>query len=253
MTPVHVLSVPALEMLFRQHNDQYPGLLCVVPLIWTFTLHATRNEVKVRRTFFILWKKCTHFVPRWYMPADNIPWLRHHPLFQYKLYHGNLFVRERHSKGVTFAAMIWMPHIGMLAVVWTIDRKAHVYKLDPNTCNATEATLKQPYKVLNRQDDPFKTWERHLGGREIVETEKRRHQKFPHLTSRSPERLFQLYSEPHFGVHPLVNYPPTRINDKKHPIWTVIRKVSYTLSFSEEHRMQWKLLYIGGASNAISF
>lgn len=219
----NIVSVSTLKRLFQNHNEEYPGILCVVELIWCFAHIAIGRDFRNKRTVFKKWERDTLFHPK----PSFTPSCRHWantPVHEYTRYHEQLFIRRKHSIGVTFAAQTRM-NDSIVFVVWTYTRKAYVF--DSNL---------QLIKVLNRQTSPFNTWMRHLEGKEMHSSYGYSFADCQTLFSRSVV-VRSLY-----GADPMLMSRSIRVTSHDHVIWGMIRKVSYMLSIPMLTRNAWHVL-----------
>ena len=221
---MNTLTPSALTMLFRGHNDEYPGILCVMNLIWCFTLKAVARDRRNKRKIFSKWEKDTIFTPKPSFEPTPSHW-SDNPVHEYNKYHGKLFVRRAHSIGVTLATQAFM-NGKMVFVVWTYNRKAYIFN--------DELIL---FKVLNRQNSPFDTWMKHLDGKNSTEMEHRHNEL---RGRRSSDILFHDLVVPLYGKDPMLR-DPTRMRgiNNSHPIWVLIKEVSDKLSIPNSNRKVW--------------
>lgn len=176
---------------------------------------------------FRKWEKSTTFWPKSTMkPYYNylVP-----PVKECTKYRDRFYSRDRFCIGVTFATFVPIGN-RYVGVVWTTSRKAYMFEY---------LYLKGwvLFKTLNRQDDPFRTWLKHLGGNEKVCNEKTGDDRF---SSRHAELLFHDLMVPYFGTHP---YARTRMREIVHdsPVWELVKRVSYMVVPEDDaRRFSWK-------------
>lgn len=170
------------------------------------------------------------------IPEPHIPPNVHtdHPVREYHFdfVRNRFFVRDRHCVGVTFATFV---RIGKeeVGVVWTSTRKAYMFKYEWRS-NASLGHLPGwvVFKILNRQDDPFHTWRRHLGGDALA-----RNPQDP----RNVQQMFHDFVVPFFGSHPLARHATrSRRIPWNDPVWQLVKLVSYeVVSSSDPRRVAW--------------
>ena len=213
-----LVTLPTLHMLFRG----YESLEDLITIIWVKAVYRTLRYQVRRFTIFDVWMTNTKFVPSNRLPpnSDNFGL----PVREYLYYHGKRFYRNRHSLGVRFASMVSYDGLAH-AVIWTDKRKAYSYMFVNG-----KAILA---KILNRQDDPFKTWMRHLGGQALYDAE------LFNEWNRSPQMLFNDHVVCHYGSHPHITRR-ARQTRSYHPIWNLIKEVSYKTYDDVEERLEWK-------------
>lgn len=175
------------------------------------------------RPCFHGWRDATPIRPKPHLPA-NVPYMVS-PVRECLRYRERFFFRDRHCIGVTFATFVPMDN-REVGVVWTTTRRAYMFEY---------IYLKGwvRFKILNRQDDPFRTWLRHLGGTALV---LKRDDDV-----RSPERLFHDLVVPYFGSHPLAR-DTTRMRGipDTDAVWELVKRVSYdVVSSTDPRRFAW--------------
>ena len=230
MPRFHVLNVPTLHKLFRQHNDQYPGLLCLMNTIWKFILQAQLKDLKKKIKIFRKWEKDTVFNPKPCVEPCAQHWADN-PLHESTIYHSKYFFRRAHSIGVILATQAFM-NGKVVFVVWTYNRKAYIF--DYATLSLT--------KILNRQNTPYETWMRHLEGTTATRMEHEHEED-----RRSSEILFHDLIVPFYGSDPMLR-DPSRMRgiSNSHIIWGLIREVSYRLPIPDANRKIWHSLHSAG-------
>lgn len=173
------------------------------------------------RPCFRGWRDVTPVHPKPHLVA-NVAYIVS-PVRECLKYRDRYFFRDRHCIGVTFATFVPM-NDREVGVVWTNTRRAYMFEY-------TFLTGWVVVKVLNRQDDPFRTWLRHLGGDALATRDER-----------SPERLFHDLVVPYFGSHPLAR-DVTRMRGLRHddPVWELVKRVSYeVVSSTDPRRFVWE-------------
>lgn len=165
----------------------------------------------------------TEAAPKPHLPA-NVTHLVS-PVRECLKYRERYFYRDRHCVGVTFATLVLMD-TRMVAVVWTTTRRAYMFE-------HIHFTGWVVFKILNRQDDPFRTWLRHLGGDALAVKRGG--------DDRSPERLFRDLVFPYFGSHTLArDVTRTRGVRDDDLIWELVKRVSYQIvSDTDPRRFVW--------------
>ena len=224
MHQINVLTPPTLHKLFRQHNDQYPGLLCVMDTIWRFVLLSQMKDLKKKNIIFRKWEKDTTFIPKPWVKPDVSHWADT-PVHEHIGYHGQYFFRRTYSIGVTLATQTFVNGKNVF-VIWTYNRKAYIFDADLVLI-----------KVLNRQNSPFETWMRHLDG----DISTRKEQDHDELCGhRSSEILFHDLVVPLYGSDPMLrDRSRMRGISNRHVIWDLICDVSNILSIPDENRKVW--------------
>lgn len=197
----------------------------VAPIVWDFAyIHRLIDIMRYLRPAFKGWEKQVSFHPLPSVaPNLNDHWTNKSAVFDYLQYHNRYFMRPKHSAGVTFATFVRL-HGEEVGVVWTTARKAHMYRY-----RDSEWTL---FKTLNRQDDPFTTWLRFLGGNAMVERE---------TFGRSPEQVFHDLVVPYFGTtRHARDVTRMRSISSTSPVWDLVKKTSYaTVPRESPLRMNW--------------
>ena len=184
---------------------------------------------------FKAWCGVTRFHPKPSVPANFVDFVDYCPVREYTQFGGRTYFRKRHCLGVVFATFV--PLNGRnTGVVWTTSRKAHFFQYD-------ETQGKWAWvKMLNRQDVPFLTWVRFLGGNEAHKREQeRRGDPLDSYTNRSPEQLFRDLVVPYYGF---AKFARSRIGmrsiESAHPVWDIVRMASHmTVSLEHPSRMVW--------------
>lgn len=175
------------------------------------------------RPCFRGWRDVTPVHPKSHLPA-NVTYIVS-PVRECLQYRERHFFRDRHCVGVTFATFVPMDN-REVGVVWTTTRRAYMFEYIYLTGWAV-------FKILKRQDDPFRTWLRHLGGDSFLREG----------DDRSPERLFHDLVVPYFGSHPLARDRMRSIRDDD-PVWELVKRVSYDIvSHTDPRRFVWVSLY----------
>lgn len=175
---------------------------------------------------FRMWKKSTTFWP----PVDVIPNLNHivSPVKECTRSHDKIFIRNRFDVGVLFATFVPIDN-REVGIVWATNRRAYVF--DYHFLKGWVL-----FKVLNRQDDPFQTWMRHLGGDRIMRMQERDDRV------RSGARLFHDLVVPYYGTHPKAR-DKTRMRGIRNddPVWELVKRVSYMVVPEDAvERFEWK-------------
>jgi hypothetical protein len=175
------------------------------------------------RPCFREWRDVTPFHPTPDIPA-NASYLVS-PVRECLVYRESLFYRDRYCIGVTFATFVPMNN-REVGVVWTTTRRAYMFEY-------IYLTGWVVFKILNRQDDPFRTWLRHLGGDTLLVKRER--------DERSPERLFHDLVVPYFGTHPLArDVSRMRGIRDDDPVWELVKRVSNDIvSHTDPRRFVW--------------
>ncbi len=166
------------------------------------------------------WRNVTPVRPKPHIPA-NVTYMGT-PVRECLRYRDQFFFRDRHCVGITFATFVPLDR-REVGVVWTTTRRAYMFEY---------IYLKGwvLFKILNRQDDPFLTWMRHLGGDALLVG-----------SERSAERLFHDLVVPYFGSHPLAR-DTTRMRGIPitDPVWELVKRVSYdVVSPTDPRRFEW--------------
>ena len=230
MTPC-VISSSALTRILTHHPSfrENTVLHDVTPIITTFAMRSRLHDLTcIILPCFRAWCVQTPFHPK----QGVNPNVQHigSPVCEYVIYHDRLFTRRRHCLGVTFATFVVLGH-REVGVVWSTTRKAYLFEY-------TDLVGWTLLKVLNRQDNPFLTWLRYLGGADVVRREASGDD--PSLC-RSAERLFHDLVVPYYGCHPLCR-DVGRMRSIPHydPVWELVRRVSYmTLPEDARQRLAW--------------
>jgi len=221
------VSPSVLTRLLSQHPSFFNSdvIAQIAPMICA-QAHQNRALDLIRYTkAFKAWRHTTRFHPK---PSFQANFYLHHPVHEHARYGELRYYRKRHSIGVTFATFV--PIDGCeTGVVWTIARKAHLFKHNGSTWVCT--------KTLNRQDIPFRTWMRFLGGEQAYERE---HQKNDlQYAKRSPQQLFYDLVVPFYGSAEFAR-DNTRSIPCTNPIWEIVRAASaMTVSPKDSSRMEW--------------
>jgi hypothetical protein len=225
MTP-YVVSPATLIRILTHHPSfrENAALHDVTPIITTFAMRSRLHDLTcIVIPCFRAWCVLTPFHPRQCVNA-NIDYIGL-PVCEYVIYHDRLFTRRRHCLGVTFASRVTLGK-REVGVVWSTTRKAYLFEYS----QLVGWTL---FKVLNRQDDPFLTWLRYLGGAKASGGE-----SYPYL---SAKRLFRDLVVPYFGCHPLSrNMERTLSIPHYDPLWELVRRVSYMTLPDDAQRLVWK-------------
>lgn len=219
MNPCVISSVQLAVILshhpcFRDRNDIRDVSLLI-------TTHAMKQRLLdlylVLKPCFRGWMEATYSHPSHRKEANGTP-LFVSPVHEYLRYRGRYFLRNRHCVGITFATFIPIDN-REVGVVWTTTRRAYLFEY-------IHLQGWVVFKVLNRQDDPFLTWLRHLGGDTFVD-------------DRSPERLFHDLVFPYFGSHPLARKRVRGIR-RDDQVWDLVKRVSYdVVSHTDVRRFEW--------------
>lgn len=184
---------------------------------------------------FYGWRRVTTFHPKSSVLPISTELTACTPVYEFTRYMERTFYRKRHSMGVTFATFVPGTNGREIGVVWTTARKAHLFEY----INGNWVVV----KTLNRQDDPFITWTKFLGGRETLQAEMTAAAKFPY-ESRTPEKLFYDLVFPFFGRTQHSRNPIyERSIPTHHATWQIVRLAS-VLTLPEDHpsRFQWHRL-----------
>lgn len=222
MNPL-VVSSFELSAILRHHTCFKDGT-AIYDLSRIITYHAMSRRwedlLYYLRPCFRGWKNATPFHPKPHIPA-NVTYMGS-PVRECLRYRDRYFFRNRHCVGITFATFVPLDR-REVGVVWTTTRRAYMFEY---------IYLKGwvLFKVLNRQDDPFLTWMRHLGGDVLLMK-----------TERSAERLFHDLVVPYFGSHPLAR-DTTRMRGIRDddPVWELVKRVSYdVVSSTDPRRFVW--------------
>lgn len=176
------------------------------------------------RPCFRGWRNVTPFHPKPHIPA-NVTYMGT-PVRECLRYRDRYFFRNRHCVGITFATFVPLDR-REVGVVWTTTRRAYMFEY----IYLRGWVL---FKILNRQDDPFRTWLRHLGGNALAVKRDG--------DVRSAERLFHDLVVPYFGYHPLAR-DKMRMRGIPHTdaVWELVKRVSYdVVSPTDMRRFVWK-------------
>lgn len=221
-----VPSVASLTIVLKRHPCFMDNTVLddVAVNIVVLATHARYRDLKgILFPSFEMWKQRVTFLPRPNV-EPNVLCARTH-VREYLRYHSNLFVRDRHCIGIKFATFVPLPG-REVGVVWTTTRKAYMFEY-------THGTGWELSKILNRQDDPFQTWLRHLRGDYTV-----RNQDVEYGI-RSADELFFHLVVPFFGTHPKARNG-TRIPDN-HPVWDLVMRVSKLVKpIDDPERFVWR-------------
>lgn len=214
-----VISSTTLNLILSRHPcfADTTALKDVAPTIWGFAIVSRLKDVRKLGCLFQEWKACTLFWPKKNTKPNRNDWVS--PVKECTQYAGEIFCRnQRHCLGVTFATFVPMQD-GEVGVVWTTKRKAYLFvKFNQGWVH---------WKTLNRQDDPFKTWMKHLRGDvQAFENEI------------SAQRHFHNFVLPYFGTHRFAQIM-WRVHDCD-PVWELVRRVSYMEESAEnDKRFVW--------------
>lgn len=191
---------------------------------------ARLRDLRQMIQVFVRWERETIFWPR----ANAVPNLNHHvaPVKECIRYHGKIFIRDRFDVGIIFATFVPMGNRNV-GVVWATNRKAYMFEY------YLEGWVL--VKVLNRQDDPFQTWLRHLGGERSLNAEKNRDER----RRRSATQLFHDLVVPYYGTHPeardVTRMRGIRCDD---PVWELVKRVSYMIIPEDApERFEWNCMF----------
>lgn len=222
MNPLVVSSFQLAAIL--RHHPCFQDGTAIYDLSQIITFHAMSRRwedlLYYLRPCFRGWKNVTPFHPKPHIPA-NVTYMGT-PVRECLRYRDRYFFRNRHCVGITFATFVPLDR-REVGVVWTTTRRAYMFEY---------IYLKGwvLFKILNRQDDPFLTWMRHLGGDALLVR-----------TERSAERLFHDLVVPYFGSHPLAR-DTTRMRGIRDddPVWELVKRVSYdVVSPTDPRRFVW--------------
>lgn len=218
-----VVSSSQLAAILRHHPCFQDGT-AIYDLSQIITYHAMSRRwedlLYYLRPCFRGWKNATPFHPKPHIPA-NVTYMGT-PVRECLRYRDRYFFRNRDCVGITFATFVPLDR-REVGVVWTTTRRAYMFEY---------IYLKGwvLFKILNRQDDPFHTWKRHLGGDALLLN-----------SERSAERLFHDLVVPYFGSHPLAR-DTTRMRGIRDddPVWELVKRVSYdVVSPTDPRRFVW--------------
>ena len=241
MISPNVVSPPTLTLLMSRHPcfRDSEVLSHVAPNICAWAhLRRFHDLVMHAVPVFDAWRCVTRFHPKPSVPANFVDFADYTPVHEYTRFAGRTYYRKRHSLGVTFATFV--PLNGRnVGVVWTTARKAHLFQYD--------GTLGKwiCVKTLNRQDVPFLTWMRFLGGEEALRRERERGgDLFDRYANRAPQQLFHDLVVPYYGS---VEFVRSRMSMRSiegaHPVWDIVRMASaMTVSPEDPTRMEWHRL-----------
>lgn len=175
--------------------------------------------VQFLRPCFRAWASVMLPSPRPRVPS-NVPHMGD-PVSEFLCYRGHYFFRERHSVGVTLATFVIVDD-RRVGVVWTTTHTAYLFR------HVAERGWVVA-RVLEGQDDPFRTWMEHLGGAETLAREG--------PAGRSAERLFHDLVVPYFGTHPHARDPiRMRAISAHDAVWELVRRISYVVVPAEDPR-----------------
>lgn len=221
-----VVSSFQLAAILR-HHPCFHDTAAIHDLSHVITHHAMSRRWKdllfYLRPCFRGWRNVTPVHPKPHIPA-NVTYIVS-PVRECLQYRERFFLRDRHCVGITFATFVRLDN-REVGVVWTTTRRAFMFEY---------IYLKGwvLFKVLNRQDDPFLTWMRHLGGNALAVKRDG--------DVRSPERLFHDLVVPYFGSHPLAR-DTTRMRGipDTDAVWELVKRVSYdVVSPADPRRFVW--------------
>lgn len=225
MNPCVVSSFEFAAIL--RHHPCFEDGTVIHDLAQTITQHATSRRWEellcYLRPCFRGWRDATPIHPKPHIPANFSSIVS--PVRECLRYRECYFYRDRHCVGITFATFVSLDN-RRVGVVWTTTRHAYMFEY---------IVLKgwMLFKVLNRQDDPFRTWLRHLGGDALLATRDG--------DERSPERLFHDLVVPYFGTHPLAR-DVTRMRGIRDDdaVWELVKRVSVDIiSPTDPRRFVW--------------
>lgn len=246
---LNVVTAKTLCLIFRRLLiPQIGALLDVTPRIQMIASIERCKDMMTVNKWLWTWILRTDFRPKPHH-APSHPILSH-PVIEYIMYHDKTYWRPRHCMGIVLATIVFLPCGGfdgvpvcrdspdrMVAVVWTSTRKAYLYE---RKSVSDQVYRWQQLKILNRQDDPFTTWIRHLDGAHHV-FEERKLASSHGLRPRSAHQMFYDSVIPYYGRHhSLRNSTRMRSIEHDHEIWEVIRTVSYLLPICDEDRLTWE-------------
>lgn len=183
---------------------------------------------------FDAWRRVTRFSPKPTHPPNLVDFKEYPPVQEYVQFGRKTFYRKRHDIGVVFATFV--PLEGRITgVVWTTARKAHLFEHIDGAWTLV--------KTLNRQDVPFLTWMRFLGGRELCQREEEAAERHRY-ENRHPHLLFHDMITPFYGTaRYAARWVSMRSIPAIHPTWDIVRQASL-LTVSENHpsRFEWHRL-----------
>jgi hypothetical protein len=222
-----VVSKLAIEILLSKITlfEESVVISHISPLIYYHAMQSRMQDLNFILPIFIAWINASSFNPKPHVKPN----FTHNemPVKEFLDFGGKTFSRPRFCLGVRFATILLMGSQS-IGVAWTTDRKALIFKY----IRLYEWKLD---KTLNRQDDPFHTWLRHLGGQQRVEDEMNKE------NGRSAEELFNDLIVPYFGTHKII-YRRFGLMGRTHPIWGIIRQASYaTFHHDAKERFEWEL------------
>jgi hypothetical protein len=169
------------------------------------------------------WKRVTPFLPGPSTPPNINVLMGLSPVNEYTRFGGYTFYRKRHSLGVLFATFVLVNDI-LTGVVWTTKRRAHLFQKTADDCEGWSCV-----KTLNRQDVPFVTWMRFLGGCDVV-------------SAFSPLHNYRNTVLAYFGHDEFATGSPHFL-ESDHPTWEIVRKASLiTAPADDACRFQWMKL-----------
>ena len=226
-----VVTPNALTTLLSRHSSFQETNVVehLSPIICNFAFaFRIRDIIHHLMPVFDGWRRITTFHPKPTHPA-NVTYPYNNPVREYTRFGGRMFFRERHSAGVTFATFV--PLGGReVGVVWTTARKAHIFHYENGSWDVV--------KTLNRQDVPYQTWIRFLGGREVSMQE---HEHTDRSSRRSLSELFRDLVFPFYGSTPHArNSLYERSIHPDHPTWDIVRVASHlTVPLDHPSRLVW--------------
>lgn len=221
--PLHVVTLNTLTSLVSKLP--YDGVEDVADIIYAHACAMRCEDVTLMRRALVMWETRTKFHPK----RNAMPVRRNWydcPVYEYTVYHGEEFFRERFCAGVSLVVRLCFQ--GKLAhVAWTMKRKAFIYVYDQNALQKWVL-----HKVLNRQDDPFQTWYKHLGGAS---------DDYRARGHTSPQDSFYRLVVPMFGCHRLLRSRTSmRAVEQNDVVWGIIKRLSESLTEFDGERFEWK-------------
>jgi hypothetical protein len=242
ITP-YVVSPSVLRVLLSHHTcfHDSDAIAHVSPIICTWAyLRRYQDLIRHAVPVFKAWRGATRFYPKPSFPANLVDFVHYcnSPVHEHTRFGGCTYYRKRHSLGVIFATFV--PLNGRnTGVVWTTSRKAHFFQYDETQGKWVCV------RTLNRQDVPFLTWMRFLGGGEAHKREQERGgDPLDRYSNRAPQDLFHDLVVPYYGF---AEFARSRIfmrsTDHAHPVWDIVRMASHmTVPLEDPSRMEWHRL-----------
>lgn len=231
MIRINVVSAGTIGRILSRH-DAFRNT-CVAETV-AFSIHEFAyhgrflDVVQYLMCAFDAWRRGTSFHPK-PSHAPTYAGLGHAPAMEHTRFAGRNFYRPRHSAGVTFATFVPLKGIDT-GVVWTTKRKALLYQFHQGTWTVV--------KVLHRQDAPFRTWMRFLGGSQMTHELSK---ELAHYGGLSAREAFRIIVVPFFEEDVARKQFPLAAAWNDHPVWDIVRDASLrTVDETDPVRYEWK-------------